>query len=165
MTEYERLLQLFGRTNSDYRLIDHIPEGQTERASVLRGHSLESAAKCLVLEVRDRVGAARYVLAVVPGDRRVDLKRIRDLFDGADARMAGRDVAERLTGCRSGCIMPFAFAAELSLVVDPDLLRHERIFFNAGRLDRSVALATRSYLALAGPRVASIVKEVARTAA
>lgn len=160
VTAYERLLTLLGETNTEYRLIGHIPEGQTERASKLRGNPLSNAAKCLVLEVRDTTAPVRYVLAVVPGDRKVDLKRIRDLFAGTDARLADRAVAEELTGCRSGCIMPFSFAENLSLVVDPILLGYDQIFFNAGRLDRSVALDTASFVALASPRVESIVKGV-----
>ncbi|GGZ03729.1 hypothetical protein GCM10010365_23280 [Streptomyces poonensis] len=59
------------RTEAGFRLIDHPPEGHTERASRLRRHPLAQAAKCIVVRVARGRRSRRYVLAVVPGDRRV----------------------------------------------------------------------------------------------
>jgi Ala-tRNA(Pro) deacylase len=42
------------------------------------------------------------------------------------------------------------------LVIDPGLLRHHEIFFNAARLDRSLALDTQDYLRLAEPHICPI---------
>lgn len=56
-----------------YRLITHQPEGNTDQVSALRGHPSAQAAKCLVLIVKIDRRTTRYVLAVVPGDRRVEL--------------------------------------------------------------------------------------------
>lgn len=56
----------------------------------------------------------RYVLAVVPGDARLDLAAVKALLDGGE------------------------------------------LYFNAGRLDRSVALASEDYVRLAQPRIARI---------
>ncbi|MEE1806758.1 YbaK/EbsC family protein [Streptomyces sp. BE133] len=80
----------------------------------------------------------RYVLAVVPGDRRVDLAAPAGRYGGREAPFADREVAERLTGSVSGSITPFAFSCEPDLLADENLLVHEEICFNAGRLDLSV---------------------------
>jgi hypothetical protein len=45
----------------------------------------------------------------------------------------------------------------LELIADPALLDCDELYFNAGRLDRSVALASQDYLRLAGPRIARII--------
>ncbi|WP_031476073.1 YbaK/EbsC family protein [Streptomyces bicolor] len=150
---YSRLITLLDGSEARYRLIHHAPEGRTDLASRLRGHRLEQAAKCLVIRVGLGKKHRRYVLTVVPGDRRADLERVRGLYDGTDAAFAARDVAERLAGSVSGSIMPFSFDPGLDLLVDPDLLDHEEIFFNAARLDRSVALRTGDYVKLADPRI------------
>jgi Ala-tRNA(Pro) deacylase len=150
---YTRLIALLDGAAARYRLIPHLPQGRTDLASRLRGHRLEQAAKCLVIRVGLGKKHRRYVLAVVPGDRRADLDRVRDLYDGTDAAFAARAVAERLAGSVSGSITPFSFDPGLELLVDPDLLRHEEIFFNAAGLDRSVALDTEDYVRLAEPRI------------
>ncbi|MGW6916287.1 YbaK/EbsC family protein [Kitasatospora sp. NPDC054939] len=137
-------------------MIPHAPEGRTDVASLLRRHPLEQAAKSIVVRVATGKRSRRYVLAVVPGDRQVDLGTLADRYDGRDAAFATRDVAERLAGSVSGSITPFAFSPELDLLVDEGLLEHDEIYFNAGRLDLSVALAVPDYLALARPTVAPI---------
>jgi Ala-tRNA(Pro) deacylase len=55
-----------------------------------------------------------------------------------------------------GAVPPFALNPVLSIVVEEDLLANATLFFNAGRLDRSMELDTKDWLAVAKPRVASI---------
>ena len=56
----------------------------------------------------------------------------------------------------AGTILPFSFSAELELIADPALLDQDELFFNAARLDRSMALKTRDYLAVAKPHLEPI---------
>lgn len=151
-----RLLALLEGARIPYRLIRHAPEGRTDLASELRGHPLEQAAKCLVVRVGTGRRRRRYVLVVVPGDRRVDMASVQELFEGTEAAFASREIAESLSGCVSGSIVPFSFHPDLELVVDVGLLEHEEIFFNAARLDLSVAVSSAHYLALAQPFVAPV---------
>jgi prolyl-tRNA editing enzyme YbaK/EbsC (Cys-tRNA(Pro) deacylase)/mannose-6-phosphate isomerase-like protein (cupin superfamily) len=155
-TTYERLLALLDRQGAKYRLIDHAPEGRTEIVSRLRGNGLRQAAKCIVVMVKVGKKTTRYVLAVVPGDRRVDLEAIKRLLGGTYVSFASAEIAERLAGSVSGTILPFAFDAALELLVDPELLEQQELFFNAARLDRSIVLDTAQYVALARPRIAPI---------
>ncbi|GKQ38555.1 YbaK/EbsC family protein [Streptomyces sp. A012304] len=151
-----RLLDLLVRGGAHYRLLSHAPQGRTDLASALRGHRLEQAAKSLVIRVALSRKRRRYVIAVVPSDRRVDLAALSALYTGEEASFAVRGVAEQLTGCVSGSIMPLSFDPDLEVVADPDLFEHEEIFFNTGRLDESVALRTECYRTLVAPRVARI---------
>jgi Ala-tRNA(Pro) deacylase len=97
-----------------------------------------------------------YVLAVVPGDARLDLAAVKDLLGGSYVAFAATDKAEQLAGSVSGTVLPFSYSAQLELIADPALLTHPELFFNAARLDRSIALATEDYLRLAAPRVERI---------
>lgn len=153
MGTYERLVRLLDEHDASYRLIDHAPEGRTEPVSRLRGNALRQAAKCVVVLVKVDKRTRRCVLAVVPGHARVDLAALKALHHGRYAGFADNETAERLSGSVSGTILPVTFTDELELVVDPSLLEHDEIFFNAARLDRSLALATGDYRRLAQPRV------------
>ncbi|HEX8693694.1 MAG TPA: YbaK/EbsC family protein [Longimicrobium sp.] len=153
---YARLIALLDRHGARYRTLDHAPEGRTELVSALRGHPPSQAAKCMVVMVKLGKKETRYVLAVVPGDARVDLQAVRALLGGTYASFARAETAERLAGSASGTILPFSFHPELELVADPALFDLGEIYFNAARLDRSLALDTRDYRALAAPRLARI---------
>jgi Ala-tRNA(Pro) deacylase len=153
---YTRLIALLDEHGAQYRLIDHAPEGRTEFVSPMRGNALSQAAKCIIMMVKIGKKTTKYVLGVVPGDARVDLNAVKALTRGTYVSFASPATAETLAGSVAGTVLPFAFNPELALVVDPSLLENDEIYFNAARLDRSMALATRDYIALAKPRVERI---------
>lgn len=153
---YDQLISTLDRGGARYRFIGHAPEGRTEVVSRYRGNPLNTAAKCIVVQVKASKKVSRYVLAVVPGDARVDLGAVTALVGGKNAGFATTAKAEALAGSVSGTIMPFSFHPDLELVADPALLAHSEIFFNAARLDLSVALNTDDYVRLARPRTHAI---------
>ena len=121
---YDRLIALLDEHKAGYRLIDHAAEGQTDKVSEMRGHAVGAAAKCIVLIVKIGKKTTRFVLAVVPGDMRVDTTKIRQLFSGATyVGFAATDVAERLAGSVAGTVLPFSFHSDLALIADPALKR------------------------------------------
>ena len=153
---YDKLISLLDERGAAYRVISHEPEGVTEAVSRLRGHDPRQAAKCIVVMIKVGKKVTRYAAAVLPGDKRVDFARLRALFSGTYAGFASRDVAEELAGTPVGTIPPFSFDERLELLLDPELLQHPEIFFNAGRLDRTISLLTDDYMSIADPRVESI---------
>jgi len=146
---YTQLIAFLDQHTVPYRLIDHEPEGRTEDVSPMRGNALSQAAKCIVLMVKIGKKVTRYILAVVPGDMKVDLAAVKSLVGGTYVAFASQDIAERLAGSVAGTILPFSFHPELELVVDPTLLENDELYFNAARLDRSMVLKTNDYVAVA----------------
>jgi Ala-tRNA(Pro) deacylase len=45
---YEKLIALLDQAGASYRLIDHEPEGQTDKVSAMCGHTAAVAAKCII---------------------------------------------------------------------------------------------------------------------
>jgi Ala-tRNA(Pro) deacylase len=153
---YERLIALLDANGAVYRLIDHAPEGRTEVVSPLRGNALAQAAKCIILMVKLGKKTTRHVLAVVPGDARLDIGAVKALLGATYAAFASAGVAEELAGSVVGTVLPFALDPRLELIADPALLEHDELYFNAGRLDRSMALRTGDYVRIAQPRLERI---------
>lgn len=160
---YDQLIAFLDQHGAHYRLIDHIPEGRTEIISPIRGNALSQAAKCMVLMVKLGKKVTRYILAVVPGDTRVDFDSVKSLLNATYVSFASPDIAERLAGSVVGTVLPFAFHPELELIVDPALLENDEIYFNAARLDRSMALKTSDYVALTQPRTERIAADSGNT--
>jgi Ala-tRNA(Pro) deacylase len=152
---FDRLVALLEAEKADFRVIEHKPEGRSELISKIRGNHPSQAAKAMVVAVKAAEGR-KFVLAVLPGDRRVNFGAIAKAVGGKKAALAAPEEAKRLTDCEMGAVPPFSMSSDLTLVVDPDLLTHDSIAFNAGRLDRSMFLSTKSYIAVAKPLVAPI---------
>jgi Ala-tRNA(Pro) deacylase len=153
---YDKLIADLDAAGARYRLIDHAPEGRTDLVSALRGHDVARAAKCLIVMVKIGKKQTRYVLAVVPGDARLDLQAVKSLLGGSYVAFAAQDKAEELAGSQAGTILPFSYHPRLEVIADPALLKWPELYFNAARLDRSIALAADDYRRLADPRLAPI---------
>jgi len=155
---YAKLIELLDQSKAQYRLIDHESEGKTELVSKMRGNELSQAANCIVLMVKIGKKKTKFVLAVFPANVKLDLEVVKALFDGTYISFASPDKAEELAGSVLGTVLPFAFHDDLELIVDPSLLENEEIFFNAAKLDQSMALRASDYAKIAKPRIESIVQ-------
>lgn len=153
---YDALIELLERHHASYRVLEHAPEGRTDVVSSMRGHPVEQAAKCMVVMVKRGKKLTTYVLAVVPGNAKVDLAAIKILMGATYIAFASPDIAEELAGSVVGTVLPFSFDDRLQLIVDPALFRAPELYFNAGRLDRSLALKTEDYQRIASPRLEAI---------
>jgi len=98
----------------------------------------------------------RYALAVVPGDRRVDLDAFKRLYSARYVGFADATTAERLAQTVPGTVLPFSLDPTLELVADPAVVAAPELYFNAARLDRSVMMSGADYQAIAQPRVVRI---------
>ena len=153
---FDRLVVLLTQAKAEFRVIEHEAEGRSAAISTIRGNRPDQAAKAMVLDVRGGGGGRRSVLAILPGNRKLDFNAVAALFEARKCGFASPETAQALTGCVMGAVRPFALNPDLAIVVEEDLLANETLFFNAGRLDRSMELATKDWLAAARPRVAKI---------
>ena len=153
---FDQLVALLSEAKAKFRVIEHEAEGRSEAISVIRGNRPDQAAKAMVLDVRGGGGGRRHVLAILPGNRKLDFGAVAALFEARKCGFASPETAEELTGCVMGSVPPFALNPNLAIVVDQDLLANDTLFFNAGRLDRSMELDAKDWLAVARPRVGRI---------
>lgn len=153
---FDRLVEMLTEARARFRVIEHEAEGRSERISTIRGNRPDQAAKAMVLDLRGGGGGRRHVLAILPGNRKLDFDAVAAVFEARKCGFASPETAQALTGCAMGAVPPFALNPDLAIVVEEDLLANLSLFFNAGRLDRSMELATEDWLAAAKPRVAKI---------
>jgi len=98
-------------------------------ASQAIGVPLEKTIKTLMVEFTPKA----YLVALVPGSKRVPFKKLARLRGAKRAFMADSATAERLSGYLIGGISPFAMTRELPLVIDAELLAFDRVAINGGK--------------------------------
>lgn len=153
---YQQLRDFFINHNIPYKEIAHEAEGRCDVVSQLRGNELKQVAKAMVIMVKFGKKARKYYLAVVPGNKKVDLQAIQKHVGGSHIMFAPANQAEQLTGCQMGAVPPISFDPELHLLVDPVLLENDEIVFNAGCLDKSFFLSSQAYISLVRPLIIKI---------
>ncbi|WP_273746504.1 hypothetical protein [Morganella morganii] len=82
MTTFDKITRLLDSRGVSFEVIEHPAEGRSDAISKIRGNKLSQAAKAMVLQVTGSTPEIRYVLAIVPGDCKVNFKHIVKLAGG-----------------------------------------------------------------------------------
>lgn len=97
------------------------------------------------------------ILALVPADRELDLKKLARVMGEKKLKMATHAEAEALTGLQVGGISPLALLNKgFVMVVDDSAESHPHIFISAGKRGINLRLAPADLIAVIRPRVAAV---------
>src|SRR5262245_48927460 len=70
----------------------------------------------------------RWVVVLVPGDKRAETAKIAAAADAAKARIASPAEVEEATGFTAGAVAPFPLPGIQRVYVDRSLLAHKRVW-------------------------------------
>ncbi len=118
------------------------------------GFALEKVVKTLVVDA----GQGRHALALIPGNRRLDAKRLASALAVKQVRLAGVHAAQRASGYVVGGISPFGTAHQMEAVMEAQLLSAGEVLINAGRRGIMLKMAPTDIAAVLQCRVLAIVR-------
>src|SRR5262245_25862156 len=145
-TVFDRLSARLTEAGVPFDVSRHAPVYTSEEAAAVRGVSLSSGAKALVVKAGEE-----FVLLVLPSDRKLDSKKARAGLGVNSLRFASREEVEALTGLTPGSIPPFGSLFNLPTHCDPALTAEGSINFNAGDHSISVRMSCADFLAVEAP--------------
>jgi prolyl-tRNA editing enzyme YbaK/EbsC (Cys-tRNA(Pro) deacylase) len=94
------------------------------------GTEVKRIVKSLVFMVK-----SKPVVVLCSGDNRVSLVRLEEIFRTEDVRRATAEEAKAHTGYAIGGVPPFAYAGNIDLILDEDLVRFDTVWAAAGLPD------------------------------
>jgi Ala-tRNA(Pro) deacylase len=147
---FERIRDLLARHGIPFDVLRHEPVYTSQKAAEVRGTPLSSGAKALVCR-----GDARFVMFVIPADRKLASGEARRAEGFRKLRFATREEIEKLTGLQPGSIPPFGSLFGLPTLCDRRLGENEVINFNAGDHRISVSMRYEDYFRAENPRLGS----------
>jgi prolyl-tRNA editing enzyme YbaK/EbsC (Cys-tRNA(Pro) deacylase) len=110
------------------------PEGTktAEDAAAAIGCPVAAIVKSLVFVVVDDEGNEEPVLALVPGDLRLDTNALASTAGAVESRRASLEEVRAATGYAAGGTPPFGHVTPLRVFADPALRRHDPVWAAAG---------------------------------
>lgn len=136
-----------------FQRTEHAPVYTSAEAAAIRGVSLHSGAKALILKCGDE-----FLMAVLPADLSLDSAALREALGTRRIRFADKDEVLRITGLTPGSIPPFGSLFGLATYCDVRLAENERINFNAGSHTVSIQMNYADYIALEKPIIVRVGK-------
>ncbi len=150
MSILKRLKEYLDREKVPYEVLTH---RETYKATEL-AQALHVSGKDLAKVVMLKVGE-RFVMTVLPADWKVDLTRLRDIFQTHHVRLATEEEFRGLfPDCELGAMPPFGNLYGLEVYADRALLEDEEIVFQAGTYQEAVKLRYQDFANLVHPSVA-----------
>ena len=105
-----------------------------------------------------RTTPGKPILAVIPGDRELDLKLLATAAKEKKIKLATHSQAEVLTGLQTGGISPLALINKgFQVILDESIRNHTKIFISGGQRGLNIELAPRDLIKLVNGRTGQLV--------
>lgn len=128
-----------------------------EAAKVRTGYTLTQGAKAMIVRVKKSPSEKFFTMLVLPGDRRFDSDKVKQIFGAKDIRFATEEEVATITGgVAPGGVPPFGNIFGIEVIVDPSLFENERIVFNAGDKRFSIGMKSADFREIVKPKVTTI---------
>lgn len=137
---FDSVIAMLSSTGEIFELIEHQPVFTSETASKLCDHPPEQGTKSLALFKKDR-----YVVATIAGDERFDFPLIAKLVGEKKLSMATEKSLVESLGTEVGGLAPFGYGPCVTLVVSERLFDGPVVYFNPGRNDRTIRMASSAF--------------------
>ena len=134
--------------------VEEFVDGTPTAAEAARaaGCKLEQIVKTIVF-----VCDGEYVLALVPGDRRADERKVAAEIGARVVRVARGEEVVDATGFEPGAVAPFPRRDVIAALIERTLLQHAFVWIGAGSPAHMAMLAPSDLQRLAGARTADLV--------
>jgi Ala-tRNA(Pro) deacylase len=118
------------------------------------GMHLRQIAKAMLVKLSD----GSFVIALVPGDKRLKLSAISALFNNRKAEIAKRQDVVQVTGLPVGAITPLVvfIKTEIGLIVDAGLAKEDKINISSGDLEIGLTVSAIELMQVINPVIADI---------
>jgi len=103
--------------------------------------------------------AGEYVLLIVPGDRKINLKSAARALDVRNVRLVPFDQAEGISGYPPGGTPSVGHKTRMRTLVDESLLKYETVYCGGGSRHKLLELKVADIIRLNNAKVAKIIRE------
>ncbi|OGD83171.1 hypothetical protein A2572_02815 [Candidatus Collierbacteria bacterium RIFOXYD1_FULL_40_9] len=150
-----KIISLLKENHIEFETFEHEPVRTSQEAARVRtGYSLKQGAKALIVRAKFNSQDKKFLMVVVPGDKRFDNQKLKNLLKVKDLRFATEDEVGKITdGVQLGGVPPFGNLFNLEVYTDKGLFDQEKIIFNAGDKRFSIGMNSSNYKKIVKPNI------------
>lgn len=132
---YQKIIKLLQDVAANYEEFSHEPILDYETARKVGKKYNWKGIESKSLMLKDKTGRA-YVFLTVEG-KRFDAKAGKDLTGQKLSVYSRQDLIEKFD-CIPGCVAPFGYDQEVSLIVDQEIFQYEDFIFSPGIPEKTI---------------------------
>ncbi len=114
--------------------LDKIPR-TAQDVEKIYGCPLHQVLKTLIF-----IGKTKQVIVVLPGDKRVDMNKLKEITKENNLRMAKPDEVEEITGYTIGGVSPFGIEKNVKKIIDESVFKIKTVNIGSGKVEIGIEL-------------------------
>ena len=145
------IVSFLEKEHCSFERVPHRPTYSAQRlAQALHGKGAEDA-KTVLLRADDD---SKFVVAVLPASKNIDLQAASRLLGGARLHLATEiEIGARCPDCEFGVLPPFGSRYGIRTIVDASMAEDEEIFFAAKSHSEAIRMTFEDYRELEEPLI------------
>mmetsp|Transcript_34682 Transcript_34682/g.53156 ORF Transcript_34682/g.53156 Transcript_34682/m.53156 type:complete len:647 (-) Transcript_34682:292-2232(-) len=152
---FDKIKKFVDDSGAKYDLSEHKAVKTSEEAAEVRGVSLDTGAKAMLLKDTGKKLALEgvpFYLAVLSASKRFSSKQFKKIISCKSVRFATPEEVYSVTGCLTGAVPPFGKVFNLPVWVDRSLSKQPSINFNCGLRTKSMSMSYDDYFKIEEPK-------------
>lgn len=131
-----KLLAYLNQTNAMYETVAHPKTFSSHETAKVAHVRPDHLAKWVILKDQKS-----YLLAVIPGNEWLDLKRVGDELNRELKLLPESEMQTLFNDCKPGAIPPFGQVYGIETVIDKNLLTLSKVYFEAGDHEQLIGVS------------------------
>lgn len=131
-----RVKSILDTAGMQYKVLEHKPVFTSQEAADVRGVDIKTGVKALVAKTKE----GRFIMVLVRGDRKADMKHIAKLEKTSKVWLASPEEVREQTGCEIGSVPPFGHKKHMKTYMDETILKNKEVNFNIGKHTKSICM-------------------------
>ena len=140
---FQKLKAMLEESKVQFELTTHKPVLTSEEAAAVRGATLDSGSKAILLKDSSKklvLEGVPFYLAILSASKKFSSKQFKKIINCKNIRFATPEEVYTTTGCLPGAVPPFGRLFGIPVWVDRSIKRQENINFNFGLRTHSVSM-------------------------
>jgi len=151
LNPYKKIIDLLNDVKVPFSVLEHDSMYTSQQEEELTGLEVGQGIKSILLKNKDD-----FLLALLPGDRRIDTKKVKTILSTKNLRFATPEEVEKIMFCSIGACYPFGSLIGLKTIMDPSLSENRVIAFNPGVHNKSIIMEYSDFYKIDTPEIRDI---------
>lgn len=143
----EKVKSMLDQAEVEYKVTEHKAVYTSQEAADVRGVDIKTGVKALLVKTEE----GKFLMILVRGDKKADMKRIAKLEKTRKVRLASPEEVKEQTGCEIGSVPPFGHVNHIKTYMDETILENEEANFNIGKHTKSITMKAKDLMNVIDP--------------
>lgn len=139
---YNNIKNILKENNINFEEYYHEPILSFKTAKEVRDRLQYTGVESKSLFIKDKSG--NYYIFVTTEEKKLDSKVVKNIIGKKVSLCSGEELMQ-ITHCVPGCVSPFGYKENISLIVDEDIFNHDKIIFSPGVPEKTFIITSNEF--------------------